>query len=154
MREKRHTHKLYNRWKSMMDRCYRPNHVHYKFYGGKGVTVCERWHNFWNFVEDIDNHMENGHLLYQKEYQLDKDKNGGMIYSLETCRVITAKENLKLANDKQKKSVIAIRGNEKIKFETLTEAGKQLNLNKAMIGRYAINGKQHFSGYRFEFCEK
>src|SRR3954454_24329771 len=103
MRKRRHDHKLYNRWKSMMDRCYRPKHVKYKFYGGKGVTVCNRWHDFWNFVEDIDNHMESGHLLYEKGWQLDKDKNGAVVYSLENCRVITAEENRRLANETQGK---------------------------------------------------
>ncbi|WP_253701317.1 hypothetical protein [Bacillus sp. FJAT-29814] len=152
MRKRRHDHPLYNRWKSMHDRCYRPKHVKYKFYGGKGITVCERWHDFWNFVEDVKNHMENGKLLYQKGYQLDKDRNGATVYSLENCRVITAEENRRMANESQSKSVIAIRGNERIKFSSLADAGKHLNLNKAMIGRYAKNGRQHYSGYRFEFC--
>lgn len=145
-------HKLYNTWKSMMNRCYNPKHVKYKYYGGKSVTVCDRWHDFQNFVEDIDNHMENGHLLYQKEYQLDKDKSGGMIYSLKTCQVTTGDDNRRLANEKQSKSVFAIRSNERIKFSSLAEAGRTLNLNKAMIGKYAKNGRQHYSGYRFELC--
>jgi hypothetical protein len=154
LRKRRYDHPLYNRWKSMMDRCYRSNHIKYKFYGGKSVTVCERWHDFWNFVEDVDNHMENGYLLYQKGYQLDKDTNNAIVYSLENCKVITAEENRRLANENQKKSVIAIRGNERIIFSSFAEAGRQLNINKAMIGRYAKNGKQHYSGYRFEYTKK
>jgi len=37
----------------MKQRCSNPNHRHYKSYGGKGVTVCERWNTFRNFVEDL-----------------------------------------------------------------------------------------------------
>lgn len=90
-------HPLYQRWRTMMNRCYKENDVNYKNYGAKGITVHEQWHDFWNFVDDVDNRLENGHLLYEnRKWQLDKDKNGGKIYSLENCVVLSAKENLKL----------------------------------------------------------
>ena len=79
-------HPLYSTWKGMMDRCYLKSNSNYRYYGGIGVTVSERWHEFWNFVEDVDNHMESGHLLYSIDYQIDKDKNGGIIFSWELCR--------------------------------------------------------------------
>ncbi|MBD7937022.1 hypothetical protein H9655_08260 [Cytobacillus sp. Sa5YUA1] len=147
--KKRHKHKLYNRWKSMMDRCYNPNHVKYKFYGGKGIRVCERWRDFWNFVEDIDN-MRNGHLLYLKGYQLDKDKSGRSVYSLNNCCVITAEENRRIANEKQKQSIFAINNNEKIKFDSIAEASRKLNIKDGTLRRYVKNGKRHSSGYRFQ----
>lgn len=135
----------------MMDRCYRPNHVKYKFYGGKGVTVYERWHDFWHFVEDIDNHMEDGHLLYVKDYQLDKDKNGGKMYSLNTCRVITVEENRRLANKKQMKRIVAVKGNESIGFESIASASRHLGIHKGSISRYLKSNKIHEWGYYFEF---
>lgn len=73
----------------MIARCYYKSNTHYKYYGAKGVTICDRWReNFWHFVEDIDNHMLNGHLLYDDGYVLDKDLKGGNVYSLENCMVI------------------------------------------------------------------
>lgn len=42
--------------RSMMRRCYDPNSVSYKFYGARGVTVCERWRgveNYENFKNDM-----------------------------------------------------------------------------------------------------
>ncbi|UDV85121.1 hypothetical protein [Bacillus cereus] len=85
-------HNLYSTWKNMMARCYIKSHPNYKFYGAKGFTVSERWHSFGNFIYDIDNNMPNGHLLYSSDYQLDKDKKGGMLYSLENCRLYLLKK--------------------------------------------------------------
>ena len=33
----------YVSWNMMLQRCTNPNHESYKRYGGRGVTVCERW---------------------------------------------------------------------------------------------------------------
>ena len=46
-------HPLYSTWKGMRARCNDPNHVSYPNYGGRGITVCERWDDFWLFVEDM-----------------------------------------------------------------------------------------------------
>lgn len=44
---------VYNSWKKMMDRCYKPEDPYFKDYGGRGITVCERWHDVVNFVADM-----------------------------------------------------------------------------------------------------
>lgn len=49
------THKA---WISMIDRCYQPKDTSYPNYGGRGITVCERWlepsgQGFMNFLEDM-----------------------------------------------------------------------------------------------------
>jgi hypothetical protein len=46
-------HPMQSRWEGMMQRCYNPKHESYKNYGGRGITVCERWWYFANFVADI-----------------------------------------------------------------------------------------------------
>lgn len=33
----------YRSWRDMKERCSNPRKQNYRFYGGKGVTVCERW---------------------------------------------------------------------------------------------------------------
>jgi len=43
----------YNSWQSMKDRCSNKNNKHYRFYGGKGVTIDEKWNNFEAFLEDM-----------------------------------------------------------------------------------------------------
>ena len=38
----------------MKERCYNPNHRHFRSYGGRGIAVCQRWlDSFVNFVVDM-----------------------------------------------------------------------------------------------------
>ena len=92
----------YRRWCSMMERCYNPNYQGYKHYGGRGVTVCERWrHSFENFLADM------GELPFPGA-QLDKDilspHQRGMIYSPEYCQWVTKKQNISYAWNEQLKT--------------------------------------------------
>jgi hypothetical protein len=47
-------HPLYGKWKTMMQRCYNPNWPQFKDWGGRGITVCERWRNVALFIEDVN----------------------------------------------------------------------------------------------------
>lgn len=40
-------------WSSMKQRCYNPAVESYENYGGRGITVCERWMSYQNFFEDM-----------------------------------------------------------------------------------------------------
>jgi len=44
----------YNSWKMMRQRCFHSYRKDYKYYGGRGIGVCDRWKNdFLNFLEDM-----------------------------------------------------------------------------------------------------
>jgi hypothetical protein len=43
----------YESWRAMLDRCENPNATGYKYYGGRGIVVCEEWHSFENFLRDM-----------------------------------------------------------------------------------------------------
>lgn len=73
----------YRSWHAMMQRCYDTKVPHYKRYGGNGVIVCERWHNFLNFLEDMG-HRPIGLTLDR----IDPFGN----YELSNCRWETYKE--------------------------------------------------------------
>jgi hypothetical protein len=47
-------HPLYQTWNAMMTRCYNPQHEQFKDYGGRGITVCDRWHDVRLFIADIE----------------------------------------------------------------------------------------------------
>lgn len=83
-----------------MQRCYDPDAINYKKYGGDEVTVCERWHRLDYFLEDVIKLPGYDLLLtHGKEAQLDKDiLSGGQIgklYSPETCCFVLRAENMK-----------------------------------------------------------
>lgn len=45
---------LYSRWTSMKDRCLNPNRRTWKHYGGRGITICDRWlSSFAAFAADV-----------------------------------------------------------------------------------------------------
>ena len=49
----------YGSWQAMKDRCLHPHRAEFKWYGAKGVTVCERWLNsFENFLADMGERPE------------------------------------------------------------------------------------------------
>lgn len=43
----------YNIWAMMRQRCTNPNAANYNSYGGRGISVCERWELFSHFIEDM-----------------------------------------------------------------------------------------------------
>lgn len=46
--------KEYQAWKAMRNRCYNPTNASWKYYGAKGVAVCDRWRDsFAAFLEDV-----------------------------------------------------------------------------------------------------
>lgn len=48
--------RLYGVWAAMIARCSNPNNTHWASYGGKGVSVCDRWLDYANFRKDAYNH--------------------------------------------------------------------------------------------------
>lgn len=47
-------HPLWATWRGMIKRCYYKTNDNYRFYGGRGITVCDAWKNdFWQFVADM-----------------------------------------------------------------------------------------------------
>lgn len=44
---------IYKIWQDMIRRCENPKRYDYKNYGGRGIKVCECWHSFENFYEDV-----------------------------------------------------------------------------------------------------
>lgn len=51
----------------MRARCRNPGDASYRYYGGRGITVCERWESFENFLADMGEKPENCRWATPKE---------------------------------------------------------------------------------------
>lgn len=75
----------YISWQAMRSRCRTLSNASYPSYGGRGITVCERWEVFENFLEDMG---ERPGLDYEID-RIDPDGN----YEPSNCRWLTRAEN-------------------------------------------------------------
>ncbi len=91
----------YNSWRGMIDRCRLPSSRYFHIYGGRGISVCDRWlHSFSNFLEDMG----------QKpgpDYSLDRIDTDGN-YCKENCRWAT--HGIQAENRRATRSRIGLMG--------------------------------------------
>ena len=75
---------IYRSWYAMKTRCGNPNQKDWNNYGGRGITVCERWQKFENFLQDMGPTWKPG-------LSIDRiDPNGN--YCKQNCRWATKVE--------------------------------------------------------------
>lgn len=93
--------RLYRIWRHIKSRCFNENVPHYKYYGGRGISICEEWEkSFENFYEWA---ISNG---YQEDLSIDRiDVNGN--YEPSNCRWTNAKIQ---ANNKTNNRIIEYNG--------------------------------------------
>jgi hypothetical protein len=82
------THKslTYRIWCGMITRCYNANRREFKYYGGRGIKVCKRWHKFANFFADMG--------PCPARYSIERVNNDGN-YTPSNCKWIPQREQAK-----------------------------------------------------------
>jgi hypothetical protein len=101
----------YKIWDGMKYRCSNKNAVNYKDYGGRGITVCDKWMRFEGFFEDMG---------YSNGLCLDRiDNNKG--YSKENCRWVNHKQN-----NRNKRNNVRICGKTMIEWSEETGISPQV----------------------------
>ncbi len=81
--------RLYRTWVNMKSRCFRKNHHKYKYYGGRGITVCPAWRS--NYLIFKEWALANGYADHLTIDRIDNDGN----YEPNNCQWLTRSENSK-----------------------------------------------------------
>ena len=112
---------IYKTWASMLQRCNNTKNPDYSRYGGRGITVCERWTKFENFYADMSDRPEGR--------TLDRINNEGN-YEFDNCRWATASEQ----NDNRRNTVF-------INGEPLAVVARRHGMSpKVLYNRYVTLG--------------
>ena len=93
--------RLYSIWESMKRRCYSQSHEGYKYYGARGIVVCDEWKNDYESFKKWS--LSNG---YNKSLTIDRINADGN-YCPENCRWTSAKEQ---ANNRRNNRVVEYDG--------------------------------------------
>lgn len=115
---------VYNIWNLMVHRCTNPNIKEFKNYGGRGITVCDRWRTFENFFADMGNRPSAKHSIDRR----DNDGN----YCLENCHWAT---KLVQANNTRTNHFIEFNGKRLTQAQWDRELGYRPGTVKNRIGR-------------------
>jgi len=127
--------KLYSIWKGIRNRCNNKNHGDYKYYGAKGVTMCDEWDDFASFRDwSYDNGYRHG-LQLDKDIICERDMISPKVYSPSTCLWVTASEN---------------------RYEAINRKKAEMKENELLLISYMAGGdamKKHFESRKCSNCK-
>jgi hypothetical protein len=126
----RNSSPIYNVWCSMKQRCNDKNCKSYPNYGGRGISICERWNDFKNFSDDM-------FPTYKKSLTIDRINVNGN-YEPNNCRWATQKTQM---NNTRRNVFIEYNG----EIDTVTNI-----CNKYSINYTTIQSRVRNLGYSYE----
>ena len=114
----------YRSWASMIQRCLNASNKNYNRYGGRGITVCDRWLSFENFIADMGPRPTAKHTLDRV------NNNGG--YNKENCQWLELKFQ---ARNRENSRWVTAFGVTKLMCDWARESGLDQGTIKARIDR-------------------
>lgn len=116
----------YSTWQAMLARCNNKNNGKYSLYGGRGISVCDRWKRYENFLHDMG-------VRPSKNHSIDRiNVDDG--YHPENCRWASQKQQCR--NKRDNRYIETTSGR-----MTVVEAAEKYNLNKSTIFNRLARGK-------------
>ena len=115
----------YRIWLNMVQRCTNPRNPGWPNYGGRGITLCERWRQFENFYADMGPRPSVRHSI-------ERDDNDGP-YAKENCRWATRVEQ---ANNRRDNLRLTVGG----RTQTAAQWERELGLTLNSISRRVAAG--------------
>lgn len=132
-------HRLFNTWSLMRIRCNEVNNGAYRYYGGVGIKVCERWDDneegFHNFLEDMESTFTEGLTLDRID--------SGRGYSKGNCHWATKKQQ---ANNLKSNKMLTVEG----LTMTCSEWASLIGVNPKSLGSKLRREKIDSIGFDFK----
>lgn len=121
--------RLYTIWRNMKQRCENPKNKAYKWYGDKGISICDGWRDYSVFREWA---TANG---YADGLTIDRiDSNGP--YSPQNCRWVTNSENSKRVLHIESARFLCVNGQRKNESQWAKEIGVTQAAISGWISKY------------------
>ena len=114
------TTQIYRSWQAMMRRCNNSKDRAYHNYGGRGIRVCEEWHDVVRFAKDMAE-------TYKPGLEIDRIDNNGN-YCAENCKWSSPKEQ---ANNKRTNRIVKVDG----KSITLSQCAEKVGIKYVTLLR-------------------
>lgn len=113
----------YKSWCELRGRCLNSKNARFSYYGGRGITVCQRWSSFENFYSDMGNRPTPAHSIERL------DVNGN--YEPSNCCWATPKEQQSNRRDTRK---VLFRG----ELCSITEWSRRLGIPQSTLHRWLV----------------
>jgi hypothetical protein len=107
-------HPAYHSWRNMRNRCLNPRGQDFHYYGGRGISICPEWDDFWVFAKDMGERPEG--------YTIDRIDNDGN-YCPENCRWASRAEQAANKRDYKNARLLTLNGRTQSQNKWATELG-------------------------------